>query len=64
MDDELMGTTRLFPRTLEEAYPKIYVNEGVFEGPFYSAPHINDLSVLLGLIAVISMIAFALWRYS
>lgn len=63
MDDELMGTTRLFPRTLEEAYPKIYVNEGVFEGPFYSAPHINDLSVLLGLIAVISMIAFALWRY-
>lgn len=63
MDNELMGTTRLFPRTLEEAYPKIYVNEGVFEGPFYSAPHINDLSVLLGLIAVISMIAFALWRY-
>lgn len=63
MDNELMGTTRLFPRTLEEAYPKIYVNEGVFEGPYYSAPHINDLSVLLGLIAVISMIAFALWRY-
>jgi hypothetical protein len=63
MDDELMGTTRLFPRTLEEAYPKIYVNEGVFEGPYYSAPHINDLSVLMALIAVISMIAFALWRY-
>jgi hypothetical protein len=63
MDNELMGTTRLFPRTLEEAYPKIYVNEGVFEGPYYSAPHINDLSVLMALIAVISMIAFALWRY-
>ena len=63
MDNELMGTTRLFPRTLEEAYPKIYVNEGVFEGPFYSAPHINDVWVLFGLITVISMIAFALWRY-
>ena len=63
MDNELMGTTRLFPRTLEEAYPKIYVNEGVFEGPYYSAPHINELSVLLALITVISMVAFALWRY-
>ena len=63
MDNELMGTTRLFPRTLEEAYPKIYVNEGVFEGPFYSAPHINDLSVLFGLIAVISMVAVVFWKY-
>jgi hypothetical protein len=63
MDNELMGTTRLFPRTLEEAYPKIYVNEGVFEGPYYSAPHINDLSVLLALIAVVGMIAVAIWRY-
>jgi hypothetical protein len=63
MDDELMGTTRIFPRTLEEAYPKIYVNEGVFEGPYYSAPHINDLSVLLALIAVVGMIAVAIWRY-
>ena len=63
MDDELMGTTRLFPRTIEEAYPKIYVNEGIFEGPYYSAPHINDVSVLFALIAVVSMVAFALWRY-
>ena len=63
MDDELMGTTRLFPRTIEEAYPKIYVNEGIFEGPYYSVPHINDVSVLFALIAVVSMVAFALWRY-
>lgn len=63
MDDELMGTTRLFPRTIETAFPKEYVNEGVFEGPFYSAPHINDVSVLFALIAVVSMVAFALWRY-
>ena len=41
MDNELMGTTRMFPRTLEDAYPKQYVNEGVFEGPYYSAPHIE-----------------------
>ena len=32
MDNELMGTTRMFPRTLETAFPKQYVNEGVFEG--------------------------------
>ena len=63
MDNELMGTTRMFPRTLETAFPKQYVNEGVFEGPYYSAPHINDLSVLFGLVAVISMVAFAFWRY-
>jgi len=63
MDNQLMGTTRMFPRTLETAFPKKYVNEGVFEGPYYSAPHINDLSVLFGLVAVISMVAFAFWRY-
>jgi hypothetical protein len=63
MDNELMGTTRMFPRTLETAFPKQYVNEGVFEGPYYSAPHINDVWVLFGLITVISMISVALWRY-
>ena len=35
-------TTRMFPRTLEEAYPKDYANVGVFEGP-YRDPHISDL---------------------
>jgi hypothetical protein len=63
MDDELMGTTRMFPRTLETAFEKQYVNEGVFEGPFYSAPHINDVWVLFGLITVISMVSVAIWRY-
>lgn len=63
MDDELMGTTRMFPRTLETAFEKQYVNEGVFEGPYYSAPHINDVWVLLGLITVISMVSVAIWRY-
>ena len=63
MDDELIGTTRMFPRTLETAFEKQYVNEGVFEGPYYSAPHINDVWVLLGLITVISMVSVAIWRY-
>ena len=63
MDNELMGTTRMFPRTLETAFPKQYVNEGVFEGPYYSAPYIGDVSVLLGLIATISMVAYVIWNY-
>lgn len=63
MDNELMGTTRMFPRTLETAFPQKYVNEGVFEGPYYSAPHINDVWVLFGLITVISMVSVAIWRY-
>jgi len=63
MDNELIGTTRMFPRTLETAFPKQYVNEGVFEGPYYSAPHIGDVPVLLGLIATISMIAYVVWNY-
>jgi hypothetical protein len=61
--DDFNPTTRMFSRTLQEAFPKDYVNEGIFEGAYYSAPHINDLPVLFGLIAVISMIAYALWRY-
>jgi hypothetical protein len=48
---------------LREAYPKDYVNENLFEGPFYSAPNIHDLPVLFALIAVLGMIAVAIWRY-
>jgi hypothetical protein len=39
------------------------VNENLFEGPFYSAPNIHDLPVLFALIAVLGMIAVAIWRY-
>jgi len=60
--DDFNPTTRMFPRSLREAYPKEYVNENIFEGPYYSAPHINDVWVLFGLIVVISMVAVALWR--
>jgi hypothetical protein len=61
--DDFNPTTRMFPRTLEEAFPKDYVNEGVFEGAYYSAPNIHDVWVLFGLITVISMVSVALWRY-
>jgi len=61
--DDFNPTTRMFSRSLREAYPKEYVNENIFEGPYYSAPHINDLPVLFGLITVLGMIAVAIWRY-
>ena len=60
--DDFNPTTRMFSRSLREAYPKEYVNEDIFTGPYYSAPHINDVWVLFGLIVVISMVAVALWR--
>ena len=60
--DDFNPTTRMFPRTLQEAFPKDYVNENIFEGAFYSAPNIHDLPVLFALIAVLSMVAVAFWR--
>ena len=61
--DDFNPTTRMFARTLQEAFPKDYVNEGIFEGAYYSAPNIHDVWVLFGLITVISMVSVALWRY-
>ena len=61
--DDFNPTTRCFSRSLREAYPKDYVNENLFEGPFYSAPNVHDLPVLFALIAVLGMIAVAIWRY-
>ena len=49
-----VSTTRMFPRTLQEAFPKDYLNVGVFEGPDRD-PHISDLELLFGVIAVISI---------
>ena len=54
-------TARIFPRTLQEAYPKDYVNEGIFEGP-YRDPHLSDFAVLLALIAVFAGVVL-IWRY-
>ena len=60
--DDFNPTTRMFPRSLREAYPKDYVNENIVEGPFFSAPNIHDIPVLFGLIAVISMVSVAIYR--
>ena len=59
----LNETTRIFPRTLQEAFPNDYVNQNIIDGPYYSAPNIHDIPVLFALITVISMISVALWRY-
>ena len=56
-----LPTTRVFPRTLQEAFPKDYLNVGVFEGP-YRDPHVSDLATLLAIIAVVSM-AVLIWEY-
>ena len=56
-------TTRTFPRTLEEAFPQEYLDQNIIEGPFYSAPHISDYSVLFGIIAAFSISGFIMWNY-
>ena len=56
-----VGTTRMFPRTMRDAFWKDYLNEGVFEGP-YRDPHVSDLACLLAIIAVICG-AVLIWRY-
>ena len=55
-------TTRMFPRTLKEAYPRDYLNE-VIEGPYYSAPHIAEYPVIFAVATVICMVAYAIWEY-
>jgi hypothetical protein len=45
-------TVRVFPRTLQEAYPKEYLNEDVFTGP-HRDPQISDLAILCALIAIV-----------
>jgi len=64
MNDEVKEghpTVRMFPRTLQEAFPKDYVNKDIFTGP-YREPHLSDLGVLMALIAVFSF-AVMVWRY-
>jgi len=55
-------TTRMFPRTLEEAYPKDYVNEGIFEGP-YRDPDLSDFAILMALIAIVGFFFYLFTKY-
>ena len=55
-------TTRVFPRTLQEAYPKDYLNEGVFEGP-YRDPRLSDFAILCALIAIVGFFFYMFSKY-
>jgi len=55
-------TVRMFPRTLQEAWPKDYLNVGVFEGP-YRDPQISDFAVLCALITVVGFFFYAFSKY-
>ena len=55
-------TTRMFPRTLEEAYPKEYVNQGIFEGP-YRDPDLSDFAILMALIAIVGFFFYLFTKY-
>jgi hypothetical protein len=50
----------MFPRTLQEAFPKDYIND-VFEGP-YRDPQQSDFAMLMALIAVVTLAVFV-WRF-
>jgi len=39
------------------------MNKNVIEGPFYSAPHISDYSVLFGIIIAFSFCGLVMWNY-
>ena len=56
-------TTRTFPRRMEDAFPNEYMNRNIIEGPFYSAPHISDYSVLFGIIVTFSFCGIIMWNY-
>lgn len=45
-------TVRVFPRTMQEAFPKDYVNEDVFTGP-HRDPQLSDFAILCALIAIV-----------
>ena len=55
-------TTRVFPRTLQEAYPKDYINEGVFEGP-YRDPQLSDFAILCAIIAIVGFFFYMFSTY-
>ena len=51
MIDDNLTTSRMFPRTMQEAWPKDYVNEDIFTGPSRE-PQIGDFTILCALIAI------------
>jgi hypothetical protein len=62
MIDDNLTTSRMFPRTIKEAWPKDYVNEYIFAGP-YREPQISDFAILCALIAVIGFFFYMFNKY-
>jgi len=62
MNDDLLQTGRMFPRTIKEAWPKDYVNEDIFTGP-YREPQISDFAILCALIAIVWFFFYMFTRY-
>lgn len=62
MNDDLLPTGRMFPRTMQEAWPKDYVNEDIFTGP-YRDPHLSDFAILCALIAIIGFFFYMFTKY-
>jgi hypothetical protein len=62
MNDDLLPTGRMFPRTMQEAWPKDYVNEDIFAGP-YREPQIGDFTILCALIAVVGFFFYMFNKY-
>jgi hypothetical protein len=62
MIDDNLTTSRMFPRTMQEAWPKDYVNEDIFAGPFRE-PQISDFAILCALIAVIGFFFYMFNKY-
>jgi hypothetical protein len=62
MIDDNLTTSRMFPRTIKEAWPKDYVNEDIFTGP-YREPQISDFAILCALIAVIGFFFYMFNKY-
>jgi hypothetical protein len=62
MNDDLLPTGRMFPRTMREAWPKDYLNEDIFTGP-YREPQISDFAILCALIAIASFFFYMFNKY-
>ena len=52
----------LLPRTMKEAWPKDYVNEDIFAGP-YREPQISDFAILCALIAIVWFFFYMFTKY-
>lgn len=55
-------TVRMFPRTLQEAWPKDYANENIFTGP-YRDPPLSDFAILCALIAIVGFFFYMFTKY-